>query len=450
MMPQLGADEVESTREAVLTHTDALTGLGNRRRMREKVEGLAAERAEDPAPFTIGLANLDGFKPINDLFGHGAGDVILTQVAHRLKACMPDGATVVRLGNDEFGFVLPLVFDSRGAEKMARLIKDVLSAPFDLGARTVRLTASFGFSVYPFAGTDFDSLMSCAETALYRSKRRGRSQITVYSQEIAEEFRRATELEQALRRAIIADDVAVHFQPIVRLADGQIMGFEALARWHDAELGFVPPNVFITLAEERGFIDLLTEVLLKKAAATALRWPEDMYLSFNLSSAQLVDPMTSLSILAILNRAGLDPRRLELEITETAMMSDPDMAQKIVTELRAVGIKIALDDFGTGQSSLGRLRDFTFDKVKIDRAFVSEITRDRPSEHIIKAILAMCEGMDLAVIAEGIEEVEQAAKLIQLGCRLGQGYLYGKPIKASDTLRLIAANARPLEAIAIA
>jgi diguanylate cyclase (GGDEF)-like protein len=196
MMPQLGADEVESTREAVLTHTDALTGLGNRRRMREKVEGLAAERAEDPAPFTIGLANLDGFKPINDLFGHGAGDVILTQVAHRLKACMPDGATVVRLGNDEFGFVLPLVFDSRGAEKMARLIKDVLSAPFDLGARTVRLTASFGFSVYPFAGTDFDSLMSCAETALYRSKRRGRSQITVYSQEIAEEFRRATELEQ--------------------------------------------------------------------------------------------------------------------------------------------------------------------------------------------------------------------------------------------------------------
>lgn len=425
---------------SVMTHTDALTGLGNRRRLTEKVDRLAAERAEDPAPFTLGLANLDGFKPINDLFGREAGDAILSQVAHRLRACLPKGATVARLENDEFGFLLPLVFDARGAEGAARMFKDVLSAPFDLGNRTVRLSASFGFAVYPFAGENFDDLLSRADTALYRSKRRGRGQITVYSREIAEEFRRATEIEQALRRAIIANEVDVHFQPIVRLTNGAVIGFEALARWHDNELGAVPPSIFITLAEERGFIDNLTDLLLKKAAVTALKWPEDVFLSFNLSSAQLIDPKTSFNILTIVNRVGLDPRRLELEITETAMMADPEMAQQIVNELRAVGVRISLDDFGTGQSSLGRLRDFTFDKVKVDRAFVSEITRDRPSEHIVKAILAMCDGLDLSVVAEGIEEDEQAEKLVSLGCRLGQGYYYGKPVRAEHTIELATGN----------
>lgn len=431
----------------MLTHTDALTGLGNRRRMKDKVDNLESERAEDPAPFTLGLANLDGFKPINDLFGKRAGDTILSQVAHRLRACMPDGATVVRLESDAFGFVLPLIFEERGARRIAQLFKDVLSAPFDLGDRTVRLTASFGFSIYPFAGESFEALMSSAETALYRSKRRGRGEITVYSREIAEEFRRATELEQALRHAIIAEEVETHFQPIVRLEDGALVGFEALARWHDAELGFVPPNVFITLAEERGFIETLSQLLLKQAATTALEWPEELFLSFNLSSAQLVDCSTSQTILSTIGSVGLKPERLELEITETAMMSDPEMARTIIDQLRAAGIRISLDDFGTGQSSLGRLRDFTFDKVKVDRAFVSEITRDRPSEHIVKAILAMCEGLDLTVVAEGIEESDQADKLVQLGCGLGQGYYYGRPMRAAQTLDVIAGGERAAPAL---
>lgn len=430
------ADAAVSKQIPVLTHTDALTGLGNRQRMKDKVDRLAASRADDPAPFTIGIANLDGFKPINDLFGHGAGDTILAQVAHRLRACMPEGATVVRLENDEFAFILPLVFDERGARRIARLLKDVLSAPFDLSGRTARLTASFGFAVYPFAGDEFDALMAAAETALYRAKRRGRGQITVYSHEIAEELRRATQLEQALRRAIIAEQVETFFQPIVQLDDGAVMGFEALARWHDDELGFVPPDVFIPLAEERGFIDSLTDLLLKQAARAALGWPEHFFLSFNLSSAQLVDPSTSDAILSIIRRVGLHPARLEIEITETAMMSDPEMARSIIDELRAAGVRVSLDDFGTGQSSLGRLRDFTFDKVKVDRAFVSEITRDRPSEHIVRAILTMCEGLDLKVVAEGIEEVEQAEKLIELGCGLGQGYLYGRPMRAAQALDL--------------
>ena len=425
---------VAPTEAQAMAYTDRLTGLGTRHRMRERVRQLAAERADDPAPFTIGIVNLDGFKPINDLFGAQAGDEILCQVAHRLRACVPEGASVTRHEGDEFAFVLPLVFERQGAERLGQTIRDVLSAPYDLGDRNVRLSASFGFAVYPFAGDNFEELLKSAETALYRAKRRGRGQITVYSLEIAEEMKRATQIEQALRNAIINDQVDVHFQPIVNLQNDTVLGFEALARWVDADLGFVSPAVFVPLAEERGFIDALSETLLRKAAEAALSWPRDLFLSFNLSSAQLMDSLTASNVLSIIHLVGLDPRRLELEITETAMMSCAETAQRIISELRHAGVRIALDDFGTGQSSLGRLRDFTFDKVKIDRAFVCRITTDRTCEHIVKAIVSMCDGLGLEVVAEGIETAKEAQKLKELGCGMGQGYYYGRPADAAATL----------------
>ncbi|WP_414650786.1 putative bifunctional diguanylate cyclase/phosphodiesterase [Ensifer sp.] len=429
---------------AVRADIDPLTGLGNAICLRQSVIDLAQERASDPAPFTIGLANIDGFKPINDLFGPAAGDEILCQVAYRLQACAPEGATITRTENDQFAFVLPLIFERKGAEKIGQMLKEVLSAPFDLGDRHVRLSASFGFAVYPFAGEVFDDLLKSADTALYRSKRRGRGQVTVYSQEIAQEMKRATQLEQALRNAIIANEVDVHFQPIVDLRNDAVVGFEALARWCDADLGYVSPAVFVPLAEERGFIEQLADVLLRKAAHAALSWPKELFLSFNLSSAQLMDPATSRRLLSIIGQIGLDPRRLELEITETAVMADADIAQKIVSELRAAGVRVSLDDFGTGQSSLGRLRDFSFDKVKIDRAFVSRISADRASEHIIKAIVSMCEGLELEVVAEGIEDFSEALKLKALGCGMGQGYFYGKPADAVATMRYLADRYRDL------
>lgn len=431
-LPHVSQNELQA-----MAYSDPLTGLGNRYRLRDKVRLLAAERADDPAPFAICIANLDGFKPINDLFGSEAGDEILCQVAHRLKACMPDGATVTRHDGDEFAFVLPLVFERIGAERIGQMMKDVLSAPYDLGDRNVRLSASFGFAIYPFAGEEFENLLKSAETALYRSKRRGRAQITVYSTEIAQEMKRATQIEQALRNAIITDAVDVHFQPIVRIGDGMVAGFEALARWRDADLGFVSPAVFVPLAEERGFIDALSDTLLRKAAEATLSWPRELFLSFNLSSAQLMDPGTSSNILSTLSRVGLDPRRVELEITETAVMTSADTAHRIISELRASGVRISLDDFGTGQSSLGRLRDFTFDKVKIDRAFISRITTDRASEHIVRAIIAMCQGLDLEVVAEGIEEPADVDMLRALGCGMGQGYHYGRPVDGAATLRYL-------------
>lgn len=428
------SQQVSQSELHAMAYTDPLTGLGNRHRMRDKMRRLILERAEDPAPFAICIANLDGFKPINDLFGMSAGDEILCQVAHRLKACIPDGATVIRHGGDEFAFLFPMVFERTGAEKIGMMIRDVLSAPYDLGDRNVRLSASFGFAIYPFAGEDFEDILKSAETALYRSKRRGRGQITVYSVQIAQEMKRATQLEQALRNAIINDAVDVHFQPIVELKTGVPVGFEALARWNDPDLGFVSPAIFVPLAEERGFIDALSETLLRKATEAAHSWPRELFLSFNLSSAQLMDPGTAANIFSILNRTGFDPHRLDLEITETAMMTSAETAQRILLELREMGVRISLDDFGTGQSSLGRLRDFTFDKVKIDRAFVARITTDRASEHIIKAIIAMCDGLELNVVAEGIEHLEEAEILKRFGCALGQGYYFGKPVDAVQTL----------------
>ncbi len=422
---------------ADLAFTDPLTGLGNLRRFFDKVDRLILERADDPAPFAIGILDLDGFKPINDLFGRGAGDNILQQVAMRLSAAMDQNATVARVGADEFAFLYPLVFSEDAAREHALMLIEILSAPYDVGSRTARLSASVGCSLFYSGEESTETLVSKAETALYHAKRSGRGRVEVYTREMEEAARRTTQLEQALRRAVAAGEVEPHFQPIVDLKSRRVIGFETLARWTDRDLGFVPPDVFIPLAEERGIIGPLSQLLLRKATETAGQWPDDLFLSFNLSPSQLVDQNTAQHVLAILKRTGFDPRRLEIEITESGLMTDPASAEKILDDFHAVGIRVALDDFGTGQSSLGRLRQFAFDKLKIDRAVVSSILDDKPSEHIIRAILAMCEGLGMEVVAEGIEEEEQARLLVQFGCAGGQGYLFGKPSNAEATMAFL-------------
>ncbi len=417
-----------------LAFTDPLTGLGNHRRFFDKVERLIADRSDDPAPFAVGIVDLDGFKPINDLFGHRAGDDILIQMAMRLKASLDSHSTVCRIGADEFAFLYPLVFSEDVAASKARMLIEILSAPYDVGERTARLSASVGCSLFYSGDETTDILINKAETALYHAKRSGRGQVVVYTREMEEAAKRVTRIEQALRRAVSAGEVEAHFQPIVNLSTRRTIGFETLARWTDSDLGSVSPVVFIPIAEERGIIGQMSQLLLRKATEAARSWPTDLVLSFNLSPSQLVDQNTGLHILSILDRTGFDPRRLEIEITETGLMNDPSSAEKIVEDLRRVGIRVSLDDFGTGQSSLGRLREFHFDKLKIDRAFVSSILDDRPSEHIIRAILAMCEGLGMDVVAEGIELEAQADRLVQFGCGGGQGFLFGKPADATATL----------------
>jgi diguanylate cyclase (GGDEF)-like protein len=419
---------------AELAFTDTLTGLGNYRRFADKVDRLVADRAHDPAPFAVAILDIDGFKPINDLFGRAAGDEILRQVAMRLRAAVDSRATVARLSNDEFGILDPYTFREVDAREKGELLVDVLSAPYDIGERTARLSASIGFSLFATGDETSVELRDKAETALYHAKRSGRGRVIVYSQEMEEAVRRLAAMEQALRRAVSAGEVTPHFQPIVDLRSRETIGFECLARWIDRDFGFVSPAVFIPLAEERGIIGPMSQLLLRKATEAARFWPDHLFLSFNLSPSQLYDANTGLHILSILEKTGFDPRRLEIEITETGVMSDPASAEKIVDDLRAAGIRVSLDDFGTGQSSLGRLRDFHFDKIKIDRAFVASILKDRPSETIIKAILAMCAGLGMDVVAEGIEEEAQASRLIEFGCANGQGYLFGKPSDANATL----------------
>ncbi|MCB1420580.1 MAG: EAL domain-containing protein [Notoacmeibacter sp.] len=428
------ARDIYSAKNRKLALTDQLTGLGNRKRFFDKIEKLIAERAEDPVPFAICIVDLDGFKPINDLFGRQAGDEILTQVALRLRGAMVDGAFAARIGGDEFGVLYPMVFTEKTAREHGQMLIEVLSAPYDVGERTARLSASLGGALYYSGDEDNEALFAKAETALYHAKRAGRAVATIYSQEMEEAARRVARIEQALRRAVSAGEVEPHFQPIVDLKTRRTIGFECLARWTDRDLGFVSPAVFIPIAEERGIIGPMSQLLLRKATEAARSWPKHLFLSFNLSPSQLVDPNTGLQILSILERTGFEPRRLEIEITETGVMTDPASAEKIVNDLRRVGIRVSLDDFGTGQSSLGRLREFQFDKLKIDRAFIAEILRDRPSEHIVKAILAMCEGLGMDVVAEGIEDEAQAEKLVDFGCAGGQGYFFGKPADANATL----------------
>lgn len=431
---------IAAAEQTDLAFTDPLTGLGNMRRFFDKINRLLGDRADDPAPFAIGILDLDGFKPINDLFGRAAGDEILQQVAMRLRAAMDDNATVTRIGADEFAFLYPMVFSEGAARDKTKMLIEILSAPYDVGHRTARLSASAGCSLFYSEEETGEILLNKAETALYQAKRKGRGEVVVYTREMEEAAKRVTHIEQALRRAVAAGEVEPHFQPIVDLETRQTVGFETLARWTDRDLGFVSPGVFIPIAEERGIIGALSQLVLRKAAEAARDWPDHLFLAFNLSPSQLVDHNTGLQILAILERTGIDPRRLEVEITETGLMNDPASAQRIVADLRRVGISVSLDDFGTGQSSLGRLREFQFDKLKIDRAFVSSILEDRPSEHIIRAILAMCEGLGMEVVAEGIEEERQAERLVTFGCGGGQGFLFGRPCDADKTLSYLRAD----------
>ncbi|WP_295808022.1 EAL domain-containing protein [uncultured Nitratireductor sp.] len=440
MQPAPAPERTTTADQSDYAFTDALTGLGNMRRFFDKINRLIEERADDPAPFAIGVLDLDGFKPINDLFGRAAGDEILQQVAMRLRAAMDSNSTVTRIGADEFAFLFPLVFSEEAAREKTRLLIEILSAPYDVGQRTARLSASAGCSLYYSEEETSEVLLNKAETALYQAKRTGRGAVVVYTREMEEAAKRVTHIEQALRRAVAAGEVEPHFQPIVDLETRRTVGFETLARWTDRDLGPVSPGIFIPIAEERGIIGQLSQLVLRKATEAARDWPKDLFLSFNLSPSQLVDHNTGLQILSILERTGFDPRRLEIEITETGLMNDPTSARRIVEDLRRVGIRVSLDDFGTGQSSLGRLREFHFDKLKIDRAFVASILDDRPSEHIIRAILAMCEGLGMDVVAEGIEAEAQADRLVQFGCAGGQGYLFGRPCNADATLGYLRQN----------
>jgi diguanylate cyclase (GGDEF)-like protein len=406
----------------IIANTDDLTGLPNRRWLHSFLG--ARVDSGGVAPFAVGLMDLDGFKPINDIHGHAAGDEILRTVGRRLAAAMAQRGHAARMGGDEFAVVCEAIHSTDEAAAVGRELQAVFAEPFLVEGLTVHIDGAFGFALFPEAARDADRLLRLADAALYRAKARGRGDVCVFDlQDERAAVQRAT-LEQALHRAVAERAITVAFQPIVDLASGRVRGFESLARWRDRELGIVPPSVFIPAAEQIGLIDRLSRDLLRQAASAAARWPDDLSLSFNLSPAQLSKGEASSHILALLEEAGLEPSRLIVEVTETVVVKNLDGARAAIDALRAAGVRVALDDFGAGFSSLARVRDLKLDAIKIDRSFVSRICDDPKIASLTESIVGLARRLDLACVAEGIERAEQLEQLVRDGCASGQGWLF--------------------------
>ena len=413
-----------------LAHYDPLTELPNRRMLNEFVRKFDHSDGADSksAHYTIYSIDLDGFKKVNDLHGHAAGDQLLRIVSQRLKSLFPDDL-IVRLGGDEF-VVVARSHGESDVVKVARSIVEDICAPMKIDETSAEVGASIGIVLYPAQADNLEEAIRCADIAMYSAKKSASNQVTLFREDMRYEARKKAELEAQLRTALAADAIEPNYQPLVDLQTNEIYGFEVLARWTLQNGDKVAPTVFIPLAEEAGLISELSEKLLRKACRDANKWPEHITISFNLSATQLSDRLIGLRIVQILDEEDFLPSRLEIEITESAMIIDSEAAFFVLEGLQALGIKIALDDFGTGYSSLSQMSKFKFDRLKIDQSFVHEFETNEEQNSIIKAILALGLGLNVATTAEGIEEPSQLEALKLLGCKSGQGFLLGRPMTA--------------------
>lgn len=443
---QLEEAEAALTDARAQAQHDPLTGLPNRRHIEMVFPSMVHMMEPDQFRAVI-MMDIDGFKPVNDVYGHSFGDLLLKEFSGRLTETVGEGGLVARLGGDEFAIVTGILAHKDAAAGIARRVLNRVQEPFLIGARQVTVGSGIGIAVFPDNGYSIVELLRRADVALYRAKTSGRSTFRFFETEMDAAILHRTLLEQRLRGAISSNLISPHFQPIWNLRSEKIAGFEALARWTDRDFGKVPPSHFIPIAEDCGLMPELTDHLLTRSCEAALQWPEDVYLSFNLSPVQLHDRMLPLRILTILGNTGLPPERLEIEITENALIKDPRTARDILSQLSDTGIRIALDDFGTGHSSLRYLRDFRVDRIKIDRSFISGMGDGGESAAIVRAILGLAAGLGIEAIAEGIEEQEQKAQLRQEGCNYGQGFLFSQAVSADEAYALICANsARPQSA----
>ncbi len=403
---------------------DPLTGLANRAEFLKRLEQtLAACPAEGRRPALL-LVDLDGFKEINDSLGHGAGDEVLRQLAARLTA-RAEGALAARLGGDEFAILEPLDA-TRPTDLLAASLMNAVGEPFAVGGRPLALSISVGLAEIE-AGRDVEQIMRWADLALYRAKRDGRNCWRRFDPQLETEFQERATLAEELRAAIETDAIEVHYQPIVDTERDRIVSMEALARWRHPTRGLVSPTVFVPLAEETGLIPALGAGVLRRACAEAANWPQDVTVSVNCSPLQVAQGDFLAAVRRALADAGLPAARLEIEITESVLLHKDEHNLQVLHALRALGASIALDDFGTGYSSLSYLRLFPFDKLKIDRSFVSEMTSHAGSAAIVAATAALARSFDIATCAEGVETREQADALRAAGLRLMQGFLFGRP-----------------------
>ncbi|WP_052402781.1 sensor domain-containing protein [Muricoccus aerilatus] len=422
---------------AHMAHHDALTGLPNRLRLRQRLdEALAwAGRGEG---FAVLCVDLDRFKEVNDTLGHPTGDAVLRAVADRFRAELRETDTLARLGGDEFAIVQAGIDQPSGAIALARWLVAAGSVPLDIDGQHVSVGASVGIALAPEDGLDPDALLRGADMALYRAKADGRGTWRFFEPEMDARMQMRRVLELDLRRALAAREFEVYYQPIVGVMDRQVTGLEALVRWHHPERGLVPPDHFIPLCEEIGLVIPLGAWVLRQACSEAVSWPGRPKVAINLSAAQFASTELVECVAAALAASGLEPRRLELEITETVMLRDAEATLATLHRLKALGVRIAMDDFGTGYSSLSYLQRFPFDKVKIDRGFVCSVDDSRKSTAIVRAVTDLCSALDMTTTAEGVETEEQFAALRRQGCDEAQGYLFSRPQPAADVPAMLA------------
>jgi diguanylate cyclase (GGDEF)-like protein len=430
--------KAEQAKARRIADTDPLTGLANRRAFLRALGRRAATLARSGSGFALAMVDLDGFKPINDTFGHASGDRVLEGIGARLAAAGGSGALIARTGGDEFALLLPKVRNVAAANGAALAVCAALQEPFLVDGREFRISGCCGVTLLKRGDCDVQEALIRADTALYRAKESGRSGVAVFTQEMHEIHRRRILVEKALRLPETLDRIGLVFQPITDLATGELKALEALARWHDELLGRIPPDQFIPIAEQINVIEPISDKLLAQAAAEAARWAAAVRLSFNVSAVQLCTTGSAGRILALLDRAGLAPGRLQVEVTETALLADFEVARENLQTLRGAGARIVLDDFGAGHASISYLREMQFDGVKLDGALIATVADSLRSRRLLKGVLNLCDALGLPSVAEHIETHEQLSLLKELGCREGQGYLLSPPLHAEAAAALAA------------
>ncbi|MGY4346986.1 diguanylate cyclase (GGDEF)-like protein/PAS domain S-box-containing protein [Bradyrhizobium sp. GM7.3] len=422
-------------RVAHMARHDSLTDLPNRTLFREKMgEGLNQVAIAGGAMAVL-CFDLDNFKTVNDRLGHAAGDRLLRWVAARLQENVGEHDTVARLGGDEFA-VLQRGPQPQSAERLARRLVEIIGHPPPLENQSIHVGVSVGIAIAPDHGLDADELMKCADLALYQAKAKGRGAYQLFEPKMEEEARSRHALEHDLRGALEAREFHLAFQPQVRLDTTELTGFEALLRWKHPSRGLVPPAEFIPIAEENGLIVPIGEWVLRTACATAATWP-DLTVAVNLSPVQFRSRGLVTMVTSALAEAGLPPHRLELEVTETALLDDSEATIEILHQLRALGVRVSLDDFGVGYSSLSYLRKFPFDRIKIDRSFVGTLGESPESVAIVRTIASLGSVLGVETTAEGVETIEQLDFVRECGCTAVQGYYFGKPCPAAEVGRMI-------------
>lgn len=424
-----------------LASIDALTGLPNRNVFNDRVAHAIHKAQRDVGRLAVLFLDLDHFKHINDSMGHKAGDILLAEVANRIKSCLREGDTVARLGGDEFTMLLEDVRSAEYVGKVAEKVIQAMSHAFRLESTEVNISPSIGISLYPADGRDVDMLVRNADAAMYHAKKLGRNNFQFYSMEMNAEAAERLAMETALRRAVDNQEFYLHFQPQFDLQHGNLSGAEVLLRWSTEEWGVVSPAKFVPILEDLGLIATVGEWVLRQACESYLslrhQLSADFIIAVNLSGRQFKGGMLAANIRRLLSETGMPAHNLELEITETMLMDDTELATFTLNELSEMGISLAIDDFGTGYSSLSYLKQFPLNVLKIDSSFIRDVTRDEEDAAIVDAILAMSASLNLTVVAEGVETVKQLNFLKPRQCHRAQGYFLGRPMDKASFAELV-------------